>query len=748
MEQSMFKRKSIIKEWGISYALILMIPIIAIFINYNFNVKALKEETIQAYELMLNNLTDNVDNIVESQHKMFTSIYLDSVFVEFMKKSDASKIDYSDIYALKNQLSSYELSDDIASFWVYLDNIGYLILENEAYSSQHIYKARQMQQNKYLDYEEWQRIWQGEYLNTYFFSDILGTKTCLIYANSYYSRNGEKANILCAADVSVIEDIAYSLPEGTVIGIYTDNKDDNVEKNALFIDSRGEIRLDNGSEIKTVEAKEEALGLANHVKLTASSSNKKLNYHLFIPQETFWEAARWIRRVHIFTVCATCFVGIGLVIFLLRRNSRPVYNLLESIGDVDEELYEFEQLEKVYAHMKTENNSMKRTLESQEKSLTSSYLLSLLKGRRIKNSKLEEQLGLDLSCRKGCFVLIGFYIPIDEESAEYDELPFFVLDNIFSEIMSKEEFYRIEDGCFLFYLLRTSEEHITHWEEEILKNVGYLCEFLEGKLKVDLSAAVSEIEQDISCTRHMYQSVMAAFEYKKIIGGSGVIKVDEQADLEENQKYQGYYRALVHALENNLINEAYDVLEQIFADAENLAFVALRLRALEIYQAIADIYNTYIIDSVKRIQLLSRLETILNAENKEELKICIEDVLAYAYTKMRGQWEGEDRGIVHTILEYIEHNYTDSNLNITTIAEEVNRNPRYISTLFRKETGEGILDYVNRLRIRKAQEILLNSKVTLEELSNMVGYSNVRTFRRAFSKIVGMVPSSYLEKNN
>ena len=77
----------------------------------------------------------------------------------------------------------------------------------------------------------------------------------------------------------------------------------------------------------------------------------------------------------------------------------------------------------------------------------------------------------------------------------------------------------------------------------------------------------------------------------------------------------------------------------------------------------------------------------------------------------------------------------------------MNRNTKYISKIFKEETGDGILDYINILRIRKAQEILLTRSISVEEVSAMVGYASTRTFRRSFTKIVGMTPSGYLESN-
>ncbi len=99
-------------------------------------------------------------------------------------------------------------------------------------------------------------------------------------------------------------------------------------------------------------------------------------------------------------------------------------------------------------------------------------------------------------------------------------------------------------------------------------------------------------------------------------------------------------------------------------------------------------------------------------------------------------------GIVNSVVEYVKEHYQDASLNISTIAEGIGKNPKYISRVFKEETQEGILDYVNRLRIRKAQVLIRSGQFTLEQVSEMVGYVSVRTFRRAFQKETGTTPGA------
>ncbi len=110
------------------------------------------------------------------------------------------------------------------------------------------------------------------------------------------------------------------------------------------------------------------------------------------------------------------------------------------------------------------------------------------------------------------------------------------------------------------------------------------------------------------------------------------------------------------------------------------------------------------------------------------------------------EWQvSGSKEIVRSVIQYVEQHFTESDLNINTIAEGIRRNPKYLSRVFKDETGEGILDYVNQKRIKKAQILMKSENMTLEQIGEMVGYASTKTFRRAFQKETGMMPGNYLK---
>jgi len=98
------------------------------------------------------------------------------------------------------------------------------------------------------------------------------------------------------------------------------------------------------------------------------------------------------------------------------------------------------------------------------------------------------------------------------------------------------------------------------------------------------------------------------------------------------------------------------------------------------------------------------------------------------------------------IIDFINENYK-ADLSREGMASAVDLSPDYLSRVFNKITGLKIPEYINRLRIREAARRLVESDVTILCIAYDVGFNNLRTFNRAFLKLMESTPSEY-RKNN
>lgn len=109
--------------------------------------------------------------------------------------------------------------------------------------------------------------------------------------------------------------------------------------------------------------------------------------------------------------------------------------------------------------------------------------------------------------------------------------------------------------------------------------------------------------------------------------------------------------------------------------------------------------------------------------------------------------DGTYSGVVSSVIRYIHGHYEKPDLSIQEIAGTVHLSVGYLSSIFRKETGMTIKNYLTELRINKAQELLEKDGMKIGDVSRMVGYRSSQYFSQAFYKSVGILPTEYRRKN-
>lgn len=105
----------------------------------------------------------------------------------------------------------------------------------------------------------------------------------------------------------------------------------------------------------------------------------------------------------------------------------------------------------------------------------------------------------------------------------------------------------------------------------------------------------------------------------------------------------------------------------------------------------------------------------------------------------------ESNRIINQLLNYIQNHYQED-ISLDDISHAVNLHPNYVSSLFKKQTGQSYLSCLHRERIRAAKKLLKNSSCTIEEIAKQVGYNSSSQFARIFRKYENISPSDY--RNN
>jgi AraC-like DNA-binding protein len=106
-------------------------------------------------------------------------------------------------------------------------------------------------------------------------------------------------------------------------------------------------------------------------------------------------------------------------------------------------------------------------------------------------------------------------------------------------------------------------------------------------------------------------------------------------------------------------------------------------------------------------------------------------------------FESSDRtNIVNTIISYLNDNYM-KDISLDKISKNMYLSPAYISKVFKEEIGESPINYLIKVRLSKAYEMLKEGNLPIKAIAKNVGYDDAYYFSKLFKKYYSTPPSKY-----
>lgn len=102
----------------------------------------------------------------------------------------------------------------------------------------------------------------------------------------------------------------------------------------------------------------------------------------------------------------------------------------------------------------------------------------------------------------------------------------------------------------------------------------------------------------------------------------------------------------------------------------------------------------------------------------------------------------KEQAFIQQAKEYIAKNY-EKNISLTDISEQVYLNPSYFSRIFKQQCGINVVDYVNKVRIDVAKELLKNTNMKVVDVAEKVGFNSSGYFSNVFRRYTGENPKDY-----
>ncbi len=204
----------------------------------------------------------------------------------------------------------------------------------------------------------------------------------------------------------------------------------------------------------------------------------------------------------------------------------------------------------------------------------------------------------------------------------------------------------------------------------------------------------------------------------------------------------------IHAIESDLANPlSYDFLSLSTSDEELLAAMC------GLSQQIPDAESRII----RSASISSALSSAISEMNDEDrpfsgrlLSALFEQIIAYTVRKFSASHGSvgatrplltEDERLCARIMDYIDsHLYSIKKL--PELCDEIGYNYNYLSNLFKRTTGSSIMAYYTRRRMEAATALLYERERSIGNIAELLGYSSLYSFSRAYKDYYGVSPSS------
>lgn len=210
-----------------------------------------------------------------------------------------------------------------------------------------------------------------------------------------------------------------------------------------------------------------------------------------------------------------------------------------------------------------------------------------------------------------------------------------------------------------------------------------------------------------------------------------------QADIKLEQ-----VRKKVELLHFHLLNGQQEAFEAVYLEIMNAVPYdgGLGQISQEIYYSLVPLFLPY----------LNQLEQAdIHKLVRMEEHASWEDIIDYfrhfatvIFQQKMQDLKAEEAEVIQKVHAYIS-DQLGNDLSLVTIAEVIGYNPKYLSRLYKKNTGEEISKYIVRMRISKAKELLRHTNVKISEVSKRVGFLSDPYFYRFFKRETGQTPQEY-----
>lgn len=355
-----------------------------------------------------------------------------------------------------------------------------------------------------------------------------------------------------------------------------------------------------------------------------------------------------------------------------------------------------------------------------------------------------EKLELHLAGPHYCVILFAPYL-MEKEAGQIDKILVGLLKDVQEEYRRNNiPCYTISDNyCNVVTVLSLDSQTLYR---KINKLTIKLTHDLISRYDVDMYVGVGETVDRISKLNRSKDTASDALAYKFTFSEEHVISARDVK--------QFYHKGDVE------LRKYYDMVMGCFYDG-NLELMALRLHNL--FSAVEETSSNKL-DSIRNVCIeltatLLRVVQDMGVPRSSEMDGVYTFIAQMESIPEIGDWflnycarmlrhvndlrNDKIQQIMEIAERYIENNLRDPALSVQTISDYVDLSAPYFSSIFFRTKGVHINEYINRIRVKYAQQMLVETNTKIVNIAANLGFSTPSYFNNVFKRYTGVTPSQY-----
>lgn len=345
----------------------------------------------------------------------------------------------------------------------------------------------------------------------------------------------------------------------------------------------------------------------------------------------------------------------------------------------------------------------------------------------------------------------GEYKELNDGSGEPNEKELIKVSalNLCSEIAAKNELGIVFLQDDKIVIIAVSKQALV--EQFVGKTLNALEEIrtsAEKYLKSTVTIGIGTVCSEVNELSSSYKAALSALDYRIVLGNNRTIFIEdiEPQAVEKITFDELKERALISSIKVGTEAEIGETIDNLFKEV------------IEIKASIKD-YQIYLLEILTTITKIAKNSNVdmddifgnnynffvelYKFNDINEVKSWVKDIALKLSNYITKDRQDTVKLIVRQAKDYAKENYNDSEITINKICEHLHISPTYFSLIFKRETKTTFINYLTKIRMEAAKELLRTTDKKTFEIAEKVGYSEPNYFSYSFKKNFGISPSEY-----